>query len=128
MIDNSAKKRILIVENDKDTLVLLKLSIKSLTAVSIEHAKDGVEAIKFLKKESFSLILSDWMMPNMLGIELLKRKMELPLAKNTPFIFISSENAPENIIEACKEGAVDYIVKPWNMHVLTSKLQKYLNL
>ena len=127
MNDNN-RKRVLIVEDDKDTLILLKLCLKSLKAFSIVHAKDGIEAVKFLEDESFSLILSDWMMPNMLGIDLLRRKKDLPKAKNTPFIFITSENSPENVILACQEGAVDYIVKPWNMQVLTTKLQKYLNL
>ena len=127
MADHS-KKRILIVEDDKDTLILLKLALKTLKSIPIDHANDGIEALKYLKKEHYSLILSDWMMPNMHGIDLLKKKKELRLAKNTPFIFISAENSRENVIEACKEGAVDYIVKPWNMHVLTTKLEKYLNL
>jgi len=68
------------------------------------------------------------MMPNMLGIDLLKQKKEIAKSRDTPFIFITSENSEENVIRACQEGAIDYIVKPWNMEILTAKLAKYLNI
>lgn len=120
--------KVLVVENDEDTLELLKFALTRIGVTGIHQAKDGTEALTLLRKDLFSLILCDWNMPKMSGLELLRSKKTLAKGSRTPFVFITAEGSKEKVIEACKEGASDYIVKPWNLEILTAKVKKYIDI
>jgi len=91
------------------------------------EAQDGVEALALLETETIHLILLDWNMPKLSGIDFLKQVRAMDKYKDIPIIMVTSEAAKFNVIEALKNGATDYITKPINLELFKSKLGK-LNL
>ena len=91
------------------------------------EAKDGEEALEMLEAETIHLILLDWNMPKLSGIDFLKQVRAMEKYKDLPIIMVTSEAAKFNVIEALKNGAADYITKPINLELFKSKLAK-LNL
>ncbi|MBY0553322.1 response regulator [bacterium] len=80
----------------------------------VEHAKSG---------EPFDFVISDWNMPNMLGIELLKKCRSEDPFKNLPFMLVTAESEQSQILEAAKAGVTDYVIKPFSPAMLKSKLE-----
>ncbi len=91
------------------------------------EAKDGEEALELLEAETIHLILLDWNMPKLSGIDFLKQVRAIDKYKDLPIIMVTSEAAKFNVIEALKNGATDYVTKPINLELFKSKLEK-LNL
>jgi len=91
------------------------------------EAQDGEEALAMLEAETIHLILLDWNMPKLSGIDFLKQVRAMDKYKDIPIIMVTSEAAKFNVIEALKNGATDYITKPINLDLFKSKLAK-LNL
>jgi len=120
--------RILIVE---DTVMMRKMIKTELVKlghtdiVECENGKDAHEAIKITRPD-FDLIISDWDMPKMNGIELLKIVRNTPQIAKTPFIMIAAEADQKNIIEAVSNGVSSYIVKPFTPGTLQDKVKKAL--
>ena len=92
----------------------------------VTEAEDGVEALRKLEMGSFNFIVSDWNMPNMTGLELLKAVRSSANLKNTPFLLITAEARKENIIDAAQAGADGYIVKPFTAAILSEKIEAIL--
>jgi two-component system chemotaxis response regulator CheY len=88
------------------------------------EAQDGEEALKLLDEQSIHLILLDWNMPKLSGIDFLKQVRAMDKYKDIPIIMVTSEAAKFNVIEALKNGATDYITKPINLELFKSKLAK----
>ena len=88
------------------------------------EAKDGLEAMALLKAQPIHLILLDWNMPNLSGIDFLKQVRAMAEYKELPIIMVTSEAAKFNVIEALKNGATDYITKPIKLDQFKSKLAK----
>jgi two-component system chemotaxis response regulator CheY len=88
------------------------------------EATNGKEALQQLETHKIHLILLDWNMPELSGIDFLKKVREMDTYKALPIIMVTSEAAKYNVIEALKNGATDYIVKPINEKVFTEKLSK----
>jgi len=88
------------------------------------EAKDGVEAMTLLQAQPIHLILLDWNMPNLSGIDFLKQVRAMKEYKELPIIMVTSEAAKFNVIEALKHGATDYITKPIKLDQFKSKLAK----
>jgi len=88
------------------------------------EAKDGEEALALLETQSVDLILLDWNMPRLSGIDFLKQIRAMDQYKDLPIIMVTSEAAKFNVIEALKNGATDYITKPINLELFKSKLAK----
>ena len=88
------------------------------------EAQDGEEALKLLEEQSIHLILLDWNMPKLSGIDFLKQVRAMEKYKDIPIIMVTSEAAKFNVIEALKNGATDYITKPINLELFKSKLGK----
>jgi two-component system, sensor histidine kinase and response regulator len=105
-------KKILVVEDSdvQRTVCVEQLQIIGLT--NIFEAENGVEALEVLKNNTVDLILSDWDMPKMDGLELLKTLKKDSELQNTPFIFLTVHDDEDKNREAMVYGAVDYIVKP----------------
>ena len=88
------------------------------------EAADGEEALAQLDVNSIDLVLLDWNMPKLSGIDFLKQIRAMEKYKSLPIIMVTSEAAKFNVIEALKNGATDYITKPINMDLFKEKLIK----
>jgi len=88
------------------------------------EAADGVEAMDVLMKNPLDLILLDWNMPKLSGIDFLKKVRSISKFENLPIVMVTSESAKYNVIEALKMGATDYIIKPINGKLFADKISK----
>ncbi|OGW22011.1 MAG: histidine kinase [Nitrospirae bacterium GWB2_47_37] len=104
---------------------IVKNLLKQIGFENIDEAEDGVQALNKLKSGNYGLIVSDWNMPNMEGIDLLRNiRQEAEPLKNIPFLMVTAEAEKEKVIEAIKAGVDNYIVKPFTAEVLKEKLEK----
>jgi len=94
--------------------------------MNVDEADDGAMALQKLRSGVFDFVISDWNMPNMTGIELLRAVRADPALKHLPVLIITAEAKKENIIEAAQSGASGYIVKPFTAATLDEKLTKIL--
>jgi len=88
------------------------------------EAGNGREALQLLMANTVHLILLDWNMPELSGLDFLKQVRALDQYKELPIIMVTSESAKYNVIEALKHGATDYIIKPVNEKTFMEKLSK----
>ena len=114
--------RILIVDDFKTMLKIIDSLLRQLGFKNIVEATDGKMALEKLKSEKFDLVLSDWNMEPMNGLDLLKAVRADAALKHIPLILITAESKVENIIEAKKAGVSNYIIKPFNAVTLKEKL------
>ena len=106
--------KVLIVDDYQTMLRILRNLLKQLEFLNVEEAKDGSTALALLRKEKFGLVISDWNMEPMTGIQLLREVRADPALKSIPFIMITAESKSENVITAKEAGVSNYIVKPFN--------------
>ncbi len=116
--------KVLIVDDFATIRRILRNILKQIGFTNIVEADDGNTALKELKKEKFDLILCDWNMPEMPGIDLLKTLKADEKLKDIPFVMVTAEAQKENIIEAIKAGTNSYIVKPFTAETINEILQK----
>lgn len=115
--------KILIIDDYKTMLRIIRNLLKQIGFENVEEATDGSSALKMLKGGKFDLIISDWNMEPMTGLQLLKEvRADEELCK-TPFIMVTAESKTENVIAAKEQGVNNYIVKPFNAETLKGKLQ-----
>jgi two-component system chemotaxis response regulator CheY len=88
------------------------------------EAANGREALRLLESRKIDLVLLDWNMPQLSGLDFLKKVRSMELYKHLPIIMVTSEAAKYNVIEALKSGATDYIIKPLNEKSFLDKLSK----
>jgi two-component system chemotaxis response regulator CheY len=98
--------------------------LKELGFTNVQEAEDGVDALNKLRNGEFDFVVSDWNMPNMTGIDLLRNVRADAKLKHLPVLMITAEAKRENIIEAAQAGASGYIVKPFTAATLDEKLKK----
>jgi two-component system chemotaxis response regulator CheY len=116
---------ILIVDDFPTMRKIVKTVLKQLGYSNITEAEDGAEGLGILKSNSgIQFVVSDWNMPNMTGIELLKEVRSNPKLKHLPFLMVTAEADKENIVEAVKSGVSNYIVKPFNAATMKEKIEK----
>ena len=120
MVDKNMN--ILIVDDYKTMLRIIKNLLKQLGFDNVEEATDGGMALSKLKEKKYNLVISDWNMEPMTGYELLQSIRADDALKELPFIMITAESKPENVIAAKQAGVNNYIVKPFNAETLKSKL------
>jgi len=94
------------------------------TNALIQEADDGVNAMAILKQQSFDMVVTDWNMPNMTGIDLLRAIRAEPALKGLPVLMVTAENNRDQIIAAAQAGVNGYIVKPFTAVTLKEKLDK----
>jgi two-component system chemotaxis response regulator CheY len=114
---------ILIVDDYKTMLRIIKNLLNQLKFTNVDEANDGGEALTKLKSGNYGLVISDWNMEPVTGLELLKQVRADDKLKSTPFIMVTAESKTENVIAAKQAGVNNYIVKPFNAETLKSKLQ-----
>ena len=119
-----SKMSILVVDDFTTMRRIVRNILKQLGYENIHEADDGASAVEVLKKEKIQFIISDWNMPQMSGIELLKTVRATEEWKDLPFLMVTAEGQKENVIEAVKNKVNNYIVKPFTPEVLMEKISK----
>jgi two-component system, chemotaxis family, chemotaxis protein CheY len=115
---------VLIVDDFATMRRIIKGVLKQLGFSNLIEAEDGEAALKELRKEKIGLIVSDWNMPNMTGLELLKAVRADSNLKSIPFLMVTAEGQKENVIQAVQAGVSNYIVKPFTPETFNAKLEK----
>ncbi|OQW50596.1 MAG: hypothetical protein A4S09_02040 [Proteobacteria bacterium SG_bin7] len=128
----SANLKVLVVDDMETMRAMLNNYLNDMGFKRIVMATDGTEAVLKLKdsqktNDPFHIIICDWDMPNMNGIDFLKFCQSEEKFKNIPVIFVTVEGNQKNILEAITHGVADYIVKPYTQSLLQSKLQRVMN-
>ena len=116
--------KILVVDDFSTMRRIVRNLLKELGFSNVQEAEDGVDALRKLRAESFDFVVSDWNMPNMTGIDLLREIRKDDALKHLPVLMVTAEAKRENIIEAAQAGANGYVVKPFTATTLDEKLQK----
>ncbi len=115
---------VLIVDDASAMRRIVRGLLKELGFKNIREAENGQLALDELKKKKADFVLSDWKMPVMTGIELLKAIRADDNLKTTPVLMVTAEAKQENIVEAVQAGVNNYLVKPFNAATLQEKLNK----
>jgi two-component system chemotaxis response regulator CheY len=113
---------VLIVDDYKTMLRIINNLLKQLGFPNVDEATDGGMALEMFKLKNYGLVISDWNMEPMSGIDLLKQVRALPTNGNVPFIMVTAESKTENVIAAKQAGVSNYIVKPFNAETLKGKM------
>ncbi|MFC0179398.1 chemotaxis response regulator CheY [Thorsellia kenyensis] len=116
--------RFLVVDDFSTMRRIVRGLLKELGYNNVEDAEDGVDALNKLKAGNFDFVVTDWNMPNMDGLELLKTIRADPKFANMPVLMVTAEAKKENIIAAAQAGASGYVVKPFTAGTLEEKLTK----
>jgi two-component system chemotaxis response regulator CheY len=117
---------VLIVDDYKTMLRIIRNLLKQIDFNNVEEACDGTDALVKLRAGNFGLVISDWNMAPMTGLELLQEVRQDPRLKTLPFIMITAESKTENVVAAKQAGVSNYIVKPFNAETLRGKIEKVL--
>ncbi|HQL91363.1 MAG TPA: chemotaxis response regulator CheY [Syntrophales bacterium] len=116
--------KILIVDDFATMRKVIRNLLKQGGYENIVEAEDGAAALKILKSQPVDFIISDWNMPNMSGLELLKAVRADDELKALPFLMVTAEALKDNVVAAVKAGVSNYIVKPFTAEVLNEKIEK----
>jgi two-component system chemotaxis response regulator CheY len=116
--------KILIVDDFATMRKVIRNLLKQGGFENVVEAEDGVAALKALKSQPVDFIISDWNMPNMSGLELLKAVRSDDELKALPFLMVTAEALKDNVVAAVKAGVSNYIVKPFTAEVLNEKIEK----
>ena len=116
--------KFLVVDDFATMRRIVRNLLKELNFANVDEAEDGVVALQKLSRDRFDFVVSDWNMPNMSGIDLLKAIRADATLKHLPVLMVTAEAKKENIIEAAQAGASGYIVKPFTAATLSEKLAK----
>jgi len=117
---------VLIVDDYKTMLRIIRSLLKQIDFHDVEEAYDGTEALEKLRDGNFGLVISDWYMQPMSGLELLQEIRRDIRFKSLPFIMVTAESKTENVVAAKQAGVSSYIVKPFNAETLKEKIEKVL--
>ena len=116
-------KKVLVVDDSAVMRQIIKKNLKELGFSELMEAENGAAGLKKAGEEPVDLIVSDWNMPNMTGLEFLKAVRADASLKGIAFIMVTSEADKEKIMEAVQAGVNQYIVKPFNAIQLEEKIK-----
>lgn len=117
-------KKILIADDFAEMRMIIRSILKNIGFTNISEADGGKAVLRLLKKQKYDLILCDWNMPDMPGVEVLRKIRSDDELKDMPFIMITAEAQKENILEALEAGVSSYIVKPFAAETVTKKINE----
>jgi two-component system chemotaxis response regulator CheY len=118
---------VLVVDDSSSMVKIISGIVNKLGYKNIDTAYSGADALKKAQQTSYKLILSDWNMENMSGIEFLRHIRALkgaPTNHDVPFVLITAEAKPENVVAAKQSGVSGYIVKPFSADKLNETIQR----
>ena len=123
-MDTSIK--VLVVDDFATMRRILKNILKQLGFKNLVEADDGTTAWDVLEEQKIDLVLADWNMPKMTGLELLKKVRASEKYAKVPFLMVTAEAQKQNVIEAVQAGVSNYVVKPFTAEAISEKLEKIL--
>lgn len=121
MSDNEGPT-VLVVDDYATMRRIMKNQLAQIGFTDVVEAADGEEAWQVLQSKSIDLVVSDWNMKPVTGYELLRRMRSAPETKATPFIMVTAEARPQNVVAAKKAGVSQYIIKPFTAETLKAKI------
>ena len=113
---------VLVVDDYKSMVRIVRGMLNQLGFVNVDDAPDGAAAMALLTEKTYGLVLSDWNMQPVTGLELLKQVRAEERTKKTPFVMVTAEAKVENVIAARQAGVNNYVIKPFTLAVLKQKL------
>ncbi len=116
--------KILVVDDMSTMRRIIRTILNQLGYSNIEEAENGKQALARLQKEKFDFVITDWNMPEMDGLQLVKEIRADENLKSLPVLMVTAEAKKENVMEALKAGVNNYIVKPFTPEVLKEKMEK----
>lgn len=119
--------KILVVDDMSTMRRIVKNILKQVGFSNMEEAENGQEALQKLRTEPYGFVVSDWNMPIMPGIELLRAIRADEKLKHIPVLMVTAEAQKENLIEAIQAGVSNYIVKPFTAETMQEKISKIFN-
>ena len=122
MLDPDMK--VLVVDDFTTMRRIMKTALKQIGFKTILEADDGTTALRVLKEHKIDLILSDWNMPKMSGMQLLKEVRKDESLKGIPFVLVTAEAQKDNVMQAIKAGVNNYLVKPFTADGIKEKLEQ----
>lgn len=120
------KMPIMIVDDYSTMLRIMRNLLRQLDFENVEEASDGSAALQKLKMGKFGLVISDWNMQPVTGLDLLKQVRADAQLKHIPFIMVTAESKTENVLVAKQAGVSNYIVKPFTAETLKTKMESVL--
>lgn len=118
------KMKILVVDDFSTMRRIVKNLLRQLGYEHIDEAEDGEQAFNKLQSGDYGFVVSDWNMPNMDGLELLKKVRSDPNLKELPILMVTAEAEKEKVITAIQAGVNNYVVKPFTGEILKEKMDK----
>ncbi|EFH11648.1 chemotaxis response regulator CheY [Pseudoroseomonas cervicalis] len=118
--------KVLVVDDYKTMTRIIRNLLKQIDFHDADEAADGHEALAKLRSGNFGLVISDWNMQPMTGLDLLKEVRADARLKHLPFIMVTAESKTENVVAAKQAGVSNYIVKPFNAETLRDKIEKVM--
>ncbi len=118
--------RVLVVDDFPAMRRLLRNALRELGVSEIHEATNGKEAMEILEAEGIDLVLSDWNMPGMSGLDLLVWVRTSQEFRHLPFIMVTAEGDKMNVVEAIKHEVSNYIIKPFTAEILEAKIRQVL--
>lgn len=116
--------KFLVVDDFSTMRRIVRNLLKELGYSNVDEAEDGVQALQKLRGDQFDFVVSDWNMPNMDGLTMLKEIRKDPALAKLPVLMVTAEAKKENIVAAAQAGANGYVVKPFTAATLDEKLGK----
>jgi two-component system, chemotaxis family, chemotaxis protein CheY len=116
--------KILVVDDMTTMRRIVKNILKQLGFANVEEAENGQEALQKLRAERFDFVVSDWNMPVMTGIDMLRAIRADAQLKDIPVLMVTAEAQQANLVEAIQAGVSNYIVKPFTAETMQEKLLK----
>ena len=120
------RMNVLIVDDYKTMLRIVKNLLNQIGFTNVDEAEDGSAALQKVRTKEYGLIISDWNMQPMTGLQLLQEVRADAKLKHIPFIMVTAESKTENVIAAKQAGVNNYIVKPFNAATLKGKISTVL--
>ncbi len=119
-------KHVLVVDDYNTMRRILRNLLSQIGFTNVEEAEDGSTGLRKMRDGAFGLVISDWNMAPMSGLDFLKEVRSDRTLKDTPFIMITAESKTENVVAAKAAGVSNYIVKPFNAQTLKAKIESVL--
>ena len=116
--------KVLVVDDFATMRKIVRNILKQIGFTNIVEADDGANAMAMIKEDSIDFVVTDWNMPNMTGLELLKNIRATEKAKNMPVLMVTAEGLSENVVDAVKAGVDNYIVKPFTAETVQAKIEQ----
>lgn len=117
-------QKVLVVDDFMTMRKIIRNVLKEIGFNHIYEADTGAAALTLLQSDKICLVLTDWNMPTMTGLELLQRIRSEPASKDIPVLMVTAEGQKENILDAIKAGADNFVVKPFTAETIREKIEQ----